>query len=106
MIARASRHTPEMDHCSFMRLLHLDLRTSSTGYQPLCSLVALFTQPRRETVWKIGVGPESGLRGLPIGDEGGSIGRFLPPKRKGETPSAIFQTVSPKLFGKASGVGR
>ena len=49
-----------------------------------------------ETVWKIELGPESGFRGLPIGDEGGSIGRFLPPKRKGETPSAIFQTVSPR----------
>ncbi len=40
----------------------------------------LFTELRGEAVWRIGPGPKPGLPGPPRGDEGGPIGRSLPPK--------------------------
>src|SRR5215204_1764930 len=49
-----------------------------------------------ETVWKFGIGPESGLRERPRGSKESQFGRFLLPERRAETPSAIFQTVSPR----------
>ena len=47
------------------------------------AFVPLFTQVRGETVWKIGSGSESGLRGPSRGGKGASIGRFLLPKIHG-----------------------
>src|SRR5215217_900231 len=54
-----------------------------------------------ETVWKFGIDPESGLRS---GQEGSKKSRSADSWRQRrvlETPSAIFQTVSPKLFGNS-----
>jgi hypothetical protein len=47
-----------------------------------------------ETVWKIGMGPESGLRKGPKWGEETRFGHLLPSKKTVEKPSAIFQTVS------------
>jgi hypothetical protein len=47
---------------------------------------------RRETVWKIGVGTELGLRGPPRGGggAGASIGRLLCPRTRARSPSEYF----------------
>jgi hypothetical protein len=55
----------------------------------------------RETVWKTGVGPQSGLRGPPRGGgEGASIGHFLSTKTHARSPLSIFQTVSRETVWK------
>src|SRR5215210_7730768 len=56
-----------------------------------------------KTVWKSGMGPESGLRKGPGGDEGESIGCLLAAKTHAfEKPPAILQTVSPRTWVNSS----
>jgi hypothetical protein len=43
-----------------------------------------------ETVWKFGMGPESGLRKWPRGVEGVPIGRLLAPKKGGRDAFSYF----------------
>jgi len=42
--------------------------------------IALFTELPRETVWKSGMGTESGLRAPPNGGEGASTDRSVTPR--------------------------
>jgi hypothetical protein len=60
----------------------------------------LFTGVRGETVWKIGMGPESGLRKRPRGVEGVPIGHFLGAKKHGRDAFGYFQTVSEGVFSE------
>ena len=53
---------------------------------------------RGETVWKIGMCPESGLRKRPTGVERVPIGRFLPQKKPGSKAVSRFS----KLFRKGN----
>ena len=55
----------------------------ASGRVRVASSCPLFTRVRGETVWKIGSGSESGLRGPSRGGKGASIGRFLLPKIHG-----------------------
>src|SRR5215216_5573021 len=56
----------------------------------------LFTQLRGETVWKFGIDPESGLRSGQEGSKKSRSAASWRQRRVLETPSAIFQTVSPR----------
>ena len=57
-------------------------------------LRTLFTRVRRETVWKIEMGPEMEIREAPRGHKGVSTGHFCHQTRTVENPSSIFQTVA------------
>jgi hypothetical protein len=59
----------------------------------------IFYELRPETVWKFGIGPESGLREQPRGVEGVPIGRLLPPKKCGRDAFSYF----PNSFSTHSG---
>jgi hypothetical protein len=59
----------------------------------------LFTGVRGETVWKFGMGPESGLQERSEGIEGVPIGRLLPPKERGRDAFSYF----PNSFSTHSG---
>src|SRR5215216_2161916 len=54
-----------------------------------------------ETVWKFGIDPESGLRSGQEGSKKSRSAASWRQRRVLETPSAIFQTVSPRLSEKA-----
>jgi nucleoside-diphosphate-sugar epimerase len=59
------------------------MEAHASGRVRVASSCPLFTRVRGETVWKIGSGSESGLRGPSRGGKGASIGRFLLPKIHG-----------------------
>jgi hypothetical protein len=85
---------PEARPVPFLELVGLGLRC------PTLPFLALFTRVRGETVWKFGIGPESGSESGQEGSKESRFGRLLPPERRGETPSAIFQTVSEGEFSE------
>jgi hypothetical protein len=62
------------------------------------AFVPLFTQVRGETVWKIGSGSESGLRGPQEGVKEPRSAASCRQRSTVERPSAIFQTVSEGEF--------
>src|SRR5215217_4813090 len=59
---------------------------------------SLFTQVRGETVWKIGMGPESGLRKRPRGVEGVPIGHFLDGNKHGQDAFGYFPNSFSEYF--------
>ena len=60
------------------------------------SFLPLFTQVRGETVWKIGIGAESGFRRRPRGGKEAQLGRFLESKKHGREVLGYF----PNSFGR------